>query len=192
MLIISSLVVGQAIFPLNILVTIMIIRLLLDTVMRFALGNLQSVFLTILAMAVLILPTFLIFDYGTQAFLFAIFGYFVRHQGKTGFSRESILIFMAASFLIYVVFQQISFGINDNVELYTMGAGVLLVCFLLSAFESKLYPDLTRRLPGFVTSGLKLMGRQTLEIYVIHLLLFKVVGLWLFSERFPLFGWHWF
>lgn len=190
-LVISGFVVGQSIFPLNVLVTIMIIRLAIDAVMRFTLTNFQSMFLAVFALTLLIFPTMFFVEYGTQALLFAMFGYLVRHQEKIRFSNEAILVFMTAVFFIYIVMQKINVGL-DNTEFFTMGAGVLVICLLLSFFRPKLYPDLTQRLPDMAVYVLKLMGRRTLEIYIVLLLLLKAAGLGLFPERFGLFQWSFF
>lgn len=191
LLFVSNIIFGQAIFPLNILVTIIIVRMILDYVMQFTLSGFQNMFLGVAALMILVFPTLFIFDYGTQAILFAMFGYMVRHQKKLEFSNESILIFMFVTLMIYVLFQKITVGF-DTVEFYTMAAGVLLVNLVLSGFEPKLYPELTVRWPIFLVELFKLMGRHTLEIYVIHLLLFKMASLWLFPERFGLFQWSFF
>lgn len=190
-LFIADIIFGHAVFSLNILVSIMIVRILIDYVMQFSLTGFQNMFLGVLALTILAFPTMFLFEYGTQALLFAMFGYMVRHQKKIGFSNEKILIFMFVTLLVYVVFQKITIGF-DTMEFYTMAAGVLLINLLLSQFKPKLYPDLTKRMPSFGVEAFKIMGRQTLEIYVIHLVMFKIAAFWLYPERFGLFQWSFF
>ncbi len=190
-LFVSDIVFGQGIFPLNILVTIMLVRVLIDYVIQFTLSSFQNMFLGVLALAILVFPTLFMFEYGTQALLFAMFGYMVRNQKKIGFSNEAILVFMFVALFVYAAFQKITIGF-DTIEFYTMAAGALLVNLVLSGFEPKLYPDLSKRLPTFLIELLKLTGRHTLEIYVIHLVLFKAAAFWLFPERFGLFQWSFF
>ncbi|HPF77975.1 MAG TPA: TraX family protein [Alphaproteobacteria bacterium] len=185
-LVLSNIVMGQGIFPLNVLATIIILRLTIDYVMQFALSSYQNMFLGVAAITIIVFPTMFVFEYGTQAVLFGMFGYMVRHQKKIGFSNEQILIFMFVALTVYSVFQKITIGLDD-IEFYTMAAGLLLVNLMLSVFQPKLYPELTEKLPAFVTEIFKLLGRQTLEIYVIHILLFQAAAFWLFPGRFSLF-----
>ena len=190
-LVIGDLVAGMPIFALNIIVTILIVRYLLDSIMDFALLSVQNMFLVVLGLALLVLPSIYVFDYGTQAILYAMFGYMVRNQKKINFSNEAILLFMGVVFIVHVSYQKLIFGL-DNQEAFTMGAGILLVCIMLTQFKSSIYTDLTKKLPDFVNGTLKLMGRHTLEIYIAHLMLFKAIGLLYFSWRFQLFQWSWF
>jgi len=185
-LFISDFVFGQNLFALSILVTIIIIRYTLDYIMAFALSGFQNLFMATFSLIILAFPTMFLFEYGTQAVLFAMFGYLLRHQKKIEWSNEKIMIFMFVSFMAYMAFQKIVISFN-TVEFYTMGAGVLLVCLSLMLFQPKLYPELTKKWPTFISEFFKVMGRQTLEIYVIHLILFKMAGFWLFPERFGLF-----
>jgi len=49
-----------------------------------------------------------------------------------------------------------------------------------------------QNLPRSVQSTIRVLGRHTLEIYVLHLLLFRLAGMILAPGRFPAFGWTWF
>lgn len=187
-LIISDLVVGMPILALNIIITIILVRLVLDGTIEFALMGRQNMFLIIMALGITVLPTVFLFDYGTQALLFAMFGYMVRHQSRLRFSNEMIILFMGVAFTIYVSYQKLIMGM-DTTEAFTMGAGVFLICLMLTQFRSKEYPEITKKMPTVLTSPIKIMGRYTLEIYVMHLLLFKAIGLLYFPERFQLFNW---
>ena len=190
-LLISDVITGQSIFPLSIIVTIIITRYLIDYIMLFALSNFQNLFLATFALIILAFPSMFIFEYGTQAVLFAMFGYLVRHQKKINWSNERIIIFMFLALVTYMFFQGMTINFT-TIEFYTTGAGVFLVCLMLAMFRPKLYPDLTKKYKGFVEETLKVLGRQTLEVYVIHLVLFKVAVLFMHSDRYSFFGWSFF
>lgn len=198
-LLISSLVVGQALFPLNILFTIIVVRLVIDSVMQVALLSFQSMAMIMLACIIMSIPTTFLFEYGTHAILFAMFGYMVRRQSqisfassnKTSFSNEAILIFMGVTMLSYTLVQKI--GMNFTMmEFYVLNAGVLGICLYLSFFQRLKYTEETAKIPRPVVWFFKFGGRRTLEIYVVHLLLFKVAALAMFPARFGLFEWSWF
>ena len=188
LLIIGDIVTGMPLLSLNILFTIIFVRFFLNGVMEFAEMGRQTMFMIIMTFSIAVLPTVFIFDYGMQAMLFAMFGYMVRNQLKMEYKNEAILLFAGVIFIVYVSYQKLLFGMN-NYEFFTTTSGVLMVCIILTQFTSQTLPSLTAKLPNFAGSALKFMGRNTLEIYVVHLLLFKAIGLFLYPYRYQLFQW---
>ena len=101
--------VGHAILPLNILFAIIIVRSVIDTVMRMAMSNREYFMLTIIALFFLVLPSIFIFEYGTLGVLWAMTGYICRHHKEIGWSNRYVLAFFALVGLIYVVYQSVFF-----------------------------------------------------------------------------------
>lgn len=190
-LVLSDFIVGEAIFNVNILFTILLARLLLDTIMEVFFKSRESMFWITFALIILVLPSAMLFDYGTHAFLFAMFGYLVRHQTELSLHNRYILAFMAVAVIAHSLFQKMMFGFSD-VEAAFCATGVFLICLYMTNFKLKLYPVLTSRLPIFATGFVKLMGRHSLEIYVIHLIILKAIAFPLFPEHFGWFQWRWF
>jgi hypothetical protein len=188
LIIIGDVVAGMPLLALNILFTIIVVRLVLNPLMDVATMNRQTMFMIIVTLAILVLPTVFIMDYGTQALLVAMLGYMVRNQQKLGFSNEAIMAFMGVVFIIYMSYQKLIIGFNTP-EAFTTGAGVLLVFIALTQFKSVTFPEITEKMPHIFVSLFQLMGRYTLEIYVAHLLLFKALGLITDPERYQLFNW---
>lgn len=187
----ASALIGMPFFPVNALFTIILIRVSLDKVMAFSsLSALRLAQVTVFCLF-LILPTNQISEYGTLGLIFAMFGYLVRHREKLSLSPKVAFNYMLASFFIFVVMQQVIFGMPQEM-FFVMGAGTLLVCMALLGFEKDEYPALTAKLPAVFVAPLQFMGRWTLEIYIVHLLLFKALGGWFYPDRFLLFEWNWF
>lgn len=167
--------VGMALFPLNALVTIIILRLSIDHVMAPLKKVPALLWPVLMVMTVLILPTNFMFEYGTQAFLFAMFGYMVRHRDELMFTRGDLQFFMVSIAAIFLAFQELAFQFSPW-QFALMALGVLGVCITLQDFRAKSYPSLdslNRYFKGF----LRLCGNYTLEIYVAHLTLFKIIAL---------------
>lgn len=193
-LVLASMGVGQSVFPLNVLGTMIAIRLLIDPLMQMMTRNAQSfvLFATMLTLAAL--PTYSLTEYGTQGLLLAIFGYIMRHNPQIpGFLEKGSL---QNGYCLFTVFtfaalQQLTFGFAQP-EFITMGIGIAAICLFLMMFRPVELPGLTRKLPFPVIAVLQILGRRTLEIYVLHLILFKILGAVLQPERFPLLQWMWF
>jgi hypothetical protein len=189
-LLVGNVVAGMPLMPLNILFTIMIIRLSIDYVMRIGLSSYQAIFLLTFFVIVLAVPTLFVFDYGTQAFLFAMFGYLARHFDKLTIKNPKQLLhgFLALSAGVYIAYQKIIFDF-DTSETLIMVFSVLTSCYFLLEFKVKLFPVVTKEWPPMIVNAFRFMGRKTLEIYVVHLLVFKGLGMLINPERFQLFQW---
>lgn len=191
-LIIGNIVSGMAIIPLNILFSMMIVRLLLDSVMRNALKDMQGFLMAVFALTVLTIPTSALFEYGTQGMLIAMFGYMVRHQKEArALNKDIVEVFLVANLLIFVGLQALFFGL-DQQQTFMLAIGSFFVYGLLWLFRPKSYAEFTKKIPSAVTVIIQVMGRRTLEIYVVHLLLFKGMAMLINPEKYALFQWSFF
>lgn len=200
LLVVADFVVGHNVLPLNILFTMFLMRLVLDratgavvrggTVVLWPLG----VFLTVAT-----LPSMFLFEYGTQGLVLVLCGWMLRQRQEAGgqaapipeFLRGAEFFgFLGFSYITFCIMQGVLFGFTGG-ELYTLAVGLGVSFTLMLLFRPRTYPGLTRMLgPG--AGVLRLTGRRTLEIYVLHLLLFKLLGLLTQPDRFGLFQWSWF
>jgi hypothetical protein len=192
-LLISNVIFGMPLAGLNILFSIIIVRSLIDPVMKVALMNFEALFMITFMMMIMVLPTMIIFEYGTQGFLFAMFGYMLRHREKLEVKNKKRLIngFLLVSFAVYMAYQKITFGLNDT-QFLVAGICVMTSCYFLYQFQPKLFPEYTKSWSKPIVGLFKLMGRKTLEIYVIHLILFKVIAFWLYPENYEFLQISWF
>ena len=193
-LILASMGAGQPVFPLNVLGTMILIRLVIDPVMKATTRNAEAFMAFSVILLALALPTYYLTEYGTQGLLLAIFGYIVRHKPQIpGFGENISLINGFCMFTIFTFtgLQALTFGFNAP-QFIVLGAGIAVVCLVLTGFRPVEFPKLTQSLPVFLVAPVQFLGRWTLEIYVAHLILFKILGVLSNPERFAFLQWTWF
>ncbi|MCB9989546.1 MAG: hypothetical protein H6868_09495 [Rhodospirillales bacterium] len=184
-------VAGIPIFPLNILATMICIRLLIDPVMDHARKNPSYLWALGVIMVLLALPTNGFSEYGTLGLLVALFGYLMRHRDEELWKplEKHVDPFLAFILVGFLVIQLLTFGFS-GAQLQVFVVEMVIVFGVLYFFKPQTYPRLTEKMPGPVAGIIRLFGRRTLEIYVLHLMLFKVLGMFLDPVRFPLFQFH--
>lgn len=185
LLVMGSLLSGMGFLPLNILFTIICVRLTLDEVMTHAREDRHVFWGVSLMLALLALPTAMLTEYGTLGLLLAMLGYLCRHVEVLPGQKELFLPFVAA---VFVIVQTLSFGFSSD-QVLALSVGSLVMLAGVYGFKPKTFPAITKKLPGFLVTVAQFTGRRTLEIYVVHLLIFKALGVVLEPDRFPLFGW---
>jgi len=85
----SNIFAGMGLIPLSILVTIIVVRLALDPLMKILSKSPQHLWIGSAALLVVALPSFIVFEFGALAFIFAVFGYLVRHQKSEEDKRQT-------------------------------------------------------------------------------------------------------
>jgi hypothetical protein len=185
-LIAASLAVGMPLFALNALVTIILIRLVIDQIMDYAAHSPRALAQVCVLLIVLALPTSLLCEYGTEGLLFAVFGYAVRHRENLWPGRNVTFNIMLTCFVSFGLLQKLVFGFSLPAFLF-MATGTLATCLILMEFKAREYPRLSAVIPGFFKAPIQFMGRHTLEIYVGHLLVFKAIAATLHPETYHLF-----
>lgn len=172
-------VVGMAIFPMNALCTIIIVRLVLDRCAGALFRNYETFLIGLLILALLIPPTAIFTEYGSMWLIGALFGYAVRNRPDLGlgprgaaFVPAALCLFSTAAF---AVSQQMNFQFDPPLCAAMVGGSALVFWGLMRVRVAEL-PRFTDMLPGWGRAGLRLGGRRTLEIYVAHLVVFKLVA----------------
>lgn len=185
----SNIVAGMGVFPVNILFTIVLVRLLIDKVMNKLSVSPAHLWAGSIVLFLLALPTFAVVEFGTQAFILAIFGYLVRHAQE---QKDEGLVFRYAVFaaLEYIFLQSVGYALYGP-KLVVLMLGMAAVTYGLYHFKPQDYDALSQKIPAPVVGVLHLCGRRTMEIYVVHLLIFKALALYLGTEGFHLFAWNW-
>lgn len=195
-LVVANLVTGMFVFPLNVLFSMMFIRLILNPVARLAFGSFEGLIAVLGLSLIFLYPSVFWTEYGTLGLLIALMGYAVRHgDQKTGLFAYTRFrpIFLWGIVAIMAVSQLQIFTNFSAFQFWVMAAGLACVSALLFHVPFTTYPDLTKRLPPLITHIIQFMGRRTLEIYVVHLTLFKIIAL-VFGLGYPIYGWfdwHW-
>ncbi|MBV6631563.1 MAG: hypothetical protein KI792_00875 [Alphaproteobacteria bacterium] len=162
---------GYDLLPVNALVTIILMRITLR-IMDFPAARANDmIILQIFIWSFLILFTYDLFEYGTLAFLFGLMGYFVRNnQNGPWYQLFFVYIFIAFMYVQVIVFE---FAVPQAI---TAGIGTAAVIFILSKTKLVIFPN-TGSIP-VISPLFRLMGRYTLEIYIIHLTAFGFLGFW--------------
>jgi uncharacterized membrane protein len=197
LLLFSNFVVGQALLPLNMLVTMILMRLTIDPVMERLKHHPQALYPLIFVLFLLTFFTAMIFEYGAISLAIVMAGYLYRNPEflprAHGINHHTPLAVAIIAGLCHNFFQ--SYLFFPNFSLLEKGfvlVGLLAVMVALTRFKSVEYPNLSARLPKIVSGVLQLAGRRSLEIYVIHLILFKVLALLWGYPGFGLFEFKWF
>jgi len=189
-LVLANVITGMTVIPLNILGSMILVRLLLDPVMKLALRSVSALFGIGFILMFLILPSSVLTEYGTLGLLLAMYGYMVRRKGEFSNQLEEIFPFAAYVVFVFTVFQMVNFGF-DQQQVIVLGSGIAVVMAALYLFRPATFPGLTAALPGPAVWLVQLLGRRTLEIYVLHLVAFKLAALYLGDPRLGLMAWEW-
>lgn len=187
----TDVIAGLHIFPMNILVSIIAVRLLLDGYAWLALKGPFFFCAGAVFLALATLPAAMLVDYGAMGLILAFFGYLCRHQGGDPARRELVIFpYMIFCIVSYVFMQWLLFDFAMR-HVAVLFAGTIVVLLALSDFRPAVLPRLTAALPGAAVAMLKVTGRQTLLIYVGHLILMRLIGLAFFPDRFRFMEWRW-
>lgn len=186
----SSYVVGLPILPLTILVTILIARAILDPLMQAIRKTPQILYPVCTVLFLMTIPTFPLFEYGSVVMMIVMLGYLVRHKDEVPFRKDQIFTFAIVAAASHVFYETMVFFNFDKIQTGLVAIGTLSLLTALLRFRPIEYPDLTARLPVAVTWILQLCGRRSLELYVIHIVLFRFVALALGYEGFSFLNFH--
>lgn len=182
----ENIALGLNTLPLNILFSFMFIRAFLDQVAKVAFKNFEMMTYVVLMCLFLSIPTDIISEYGTMGLLIALGGYALRHREEMEMNKYLIHGFMLFSVLAFGVYESIMFGFSITNSLLCI-AGVLLTSAMMYFFRPVDFPNLTTKLPRSGSAVIRVLGRYTLEIYVAHLMLFKLAYYFLHQDHFILF-----
>lgn len=194
LLAVSDVVCGQGLFAVNILATMILIRLSIDAIMERT-ANDQSAFWGIsVILLCLSIPSSFFFEYGTIGFLIAIYGYWVRarQDGEQRYgqkiTRIHVQTYLMFSAFFFSLVQYMSFGFSHD-QFVVLSIGIFLVMLMLGEFKMAELPKLTNILPAAFVWVVQLFGRRTMEIYAVHLILLNFIVLYLGirGEDFELF-----
>lgn len=188
-LVLASAVTGMGVIPLNILATMIVIRLLIDPVMTRSMQSSQTLWQLSLIFLFLIIPSSYLFEYGTLAVIMGMYGWLVRHRHEYPQGEIQLQRFFFFALGTFVFMQTIFFGFNQQ-EMVALFVGIPVVMGLLTLFKPVVFSGTGTGVKGVLCAPLRFMGRWTLEIYVAHLLVFKAIAATTQPERFHWFDWR--
>lgn len=168
----ENIMFGGYVFPANALVSFICIRLFMSYYYKNYFAGWEILLYATVALIILAYPTGYLFEYGTLAFLFAMFGYAVRHKDELGIGNKVRILFCATVVVSVVTIQNMifKFDMAQGTACFLLMGAMSLILFHFKRAE---YPELTSKLPKLLTSFIQIGGRYTLEIYVLHLMAIK-------------------
>ncbi len=174
-LVVADLALFNSVFSMNVLVTIIALRFIIDPVINFLLQSRYIFILGAVGMALAYVASKMIMEYGTLALLFAILGYLTRHYkdvlANTFFTQRDYYGFLIFTFVAFCALQNMHFQF-DEVQFVIMAIVTAFVMAVLVTMKPMEFPNIKGRSTKVF---LQYCGRNTLDIYVAHLLLFKVI-----------------
>lgn len=159
----------ERVFYLNILVTMVIVRLTLDFFAPLFLKNLPLFALASVLCAALAFHTTAYTDYGTLAVPLAMLGLAARQGTLT-------LPHLVAIYLVFLVTQFLMFGFSGG-PLWLFMVSLPLPLYACWRFR----PAIFSQVPEIIRVPVQFMGRRTLEIYVVHMIAFQFFSALIFS-----------
>jgi hypothetical protein len=187
-LVLMNFIAGGHIFPLNIIFSILLTRLILDGVADYMLSELPRMIagLAILTLAVPLTTPF--FEYGTICVIIAIWGYMARSRlsGKAYKTETAYSLFALIVYFILSLGEKWTSGQMEMVFISCIVSFILCHFFKLAE-----YPSLTLKTPAIVTRFLKMCGRWNFELYILHLLFFKLLAAYLGTGGYGFLQFEW-
>lgn len=159
------------VFPLNILVTIILVRLFLNVIDNRQLLQREPLMLW-LAVTVFGLSTSVLCEYGSFALMYACLGYITRH-GLQGWKYRA---FYVLSYGFFVAWQIYAFGFGLWQSAF-VSIGMAVICWHLYRFR---VVTMDHAVPAILHGPIRYLARQSLYYYAAHRLLFQAIAaIWL-------------
>jgi hypothetical protein len=183
LLLIVHMILGLPLFPLNILFTIMLISGAALPLARPHHYQSPRGFLDYAGIMILLLfPTLALFDYGSVAILWAFFGMVLAMPNVP----HSVRLMAAATVWgAYVFIQSLIFALPVLVMII-FAVGMIALIAGLWLFTD--YAAQKQWKASILAIPIQIMGRYSLEIYVLHVCLFHVIRLLFFQNPNPITG----
>ncbi len=172
----SNIVMGEYIFPLNILALMIVMRFSLDALSRVVFKSKEGLFYSFLVFCILGFPLYMVIEYSTFGVLIVLLGYAVRHRGETCLGTWAEKIYFGAVMSVVAFSQIFIFHFLDSLA-YAAFVGFMAVGVMLYHFRPQEYPVLTKKMPIVFRWVLQFCGRYSLEIYVVHVIAFAALAM---------------
>lgn len=187
----SSLIAGQHLLPLNILFTMAFLRLYRDGFVRYGLGSAQALRGMFFILFFLSFPTSLLVEYGAIAMLITLVGFIARRRDVVYqiIERKYVLMFVVVSFFSLFIIQGVTMPTLNEVQALVLLIGYVALGVTLWRFEPVEYTDANKFIAGSFIRMFQIMGRRSLEIYVMHIVAFRLTAMVLFPEKYVFWEW---
>ncbi len=188
---VGGIIFGHSIFPVNILFSIILVRLVLDYSVGLMFHSVAMLWVMPTLLMIMALPTNLLFEYGSLGLMVAMMGWMLRHRQEKPTVRKVLPVFAGVTILTHVMMTFLNFSFTP-IETKFFPFLFLVAYGVLFLFKPAIYPELTAKFPKSMLQILQFMGRYSLYLYAFHVILFMFFALWPNPEKFGLFQWSWF
>ncbi len=189
---VSAIIAGQYILPLNILFSILILRYFRKTVILRTFHSPEAMRGMFFIIVFLYFPTHVLFEYGAMAMLMVLFGFMARNKEKLSerIERKYLIMFAVASFVTFFLTLGIAMPVISRSQALFMLIGFGVIGLLLWNFKPAEFPKARTFMAGSFISIFQFMGRRTLEIYVAHIMIFRAIAMVLYPEQYAFMNWN--
>lgn len=164
-------------WPICAVASLVAARMLVDPLMDFSLKGAGRFWAVQAVLALLILPTGEFLEYGTLALLIANAGWLLRHRDRLPPGIVSLPHYFVFVTALYIAFSQYTFGF-DALQFGFVVLSTAATAWLMYHFDALIREDLRRKRAerdDLVRRICRTLARRSLEIYVGHLMLFKLM-----------------
>lgn len=190
LLLLSNFIFGGFIFPLNILFSFMIARLVLDALAQRMFQGWQPLLAITLILVVLISPSMRGVEYGTLVLLLALCGVMARRSPTLSLNIHIQRLFIFSVFVTFILAQIWVFNFTvEGSKLCAIAVGATSLMMVI--FRPAEFPTSSHRLTALLAGPFQIMGRYTLEIYALHLIIFKAVAAYYGLAGHGFLDWKW-
>lgn len=179
----SAALTGEYILPLNILFTLALARLWIDGLMVGTLRSYEGFAGMFFLLFFLSFPSMLFAEYGTMGMMFAVFGYLRKHKDNLTIKPFALFGFLTAIGVFYI---GVSGAVIDGLsypQMFTLVGGVSALMIMFFHFKNHVFDGVSQKF-GWLLFPFKIMGRHTLLIYALHIIVLRFVMLAIGDERF--------
>tara|TARA_R110001592_G_scaffold20926_9_gene84659 strand:- start:44231 stop:45055 length:825 start_codon:yes stop_codon:yes gene_type:complete len=191
-LVISAMVAGQYLLPLNILFTMAALRLYRAGVVRHSLPSFEALRGMFLILFFLGFPTAILCEYGALAMLMVLVGFIARRREDVykNIDPKYVMGFVVATYVALYIMLGVQMPSLSTDQALFMMVGFIAIGVVLWRFRPVVYVDAHKYMAPSIIRILQFTGRRTLEIYVAHLLIFRAVAMYLMPDKFVFMDWH--
>lgn len=161
-------------YQVNILGTIILLRYTIEPLVEFLMKSRILFWGAHVVFIALFQITDAFFEYGTLAYIMAMAGWINKNgEGVSGKIIKPSEYFIIVT-CIFIATQQMVFGFSP-IQTAIMAVGVSVTMYLLFNMRTLLMNSIRHKPKDMVGRFCKFFGHRSLEIYVIHILLFQAI-----------------
>lgn len=166
LMVLGDAIAGEAIFPINALLSIFFCRVFVSSHLVNQPLTVANWLITLFFIITIAIPALLLFEYGFQALLFALCGFYCRHHKDNPLTAITLIL----SFIVFMLMQSESFAFTLPQYLF-MAVGTWLVCLYLYCFRIAFYEAPFGL--GIVQKPINFFARNSHYVYFVHFLAFE-------------------